>query len=159
MILMIVVGGGYLFRVAFNTTDSSQKLFNEYFAPEYDLMTVRSITSSTTVLNTGMNHFANRDYAEAIESFNQMPDNMLGRLYAGFSFMHLEQYDDAEKKFKEIIDDGNNMFIDQAAWHLGLCYLATDETEQAKTILTDIANSNTFYESKALELLTRMGND
>jgi thioredoxin-like negative regulator of GroEL len=84
---------------------------------------------------------------------------MLGRLYAGFSFMHLEQYDDAEKKFKEIIDDGNNMFIDQAAWHLGLCYLATDETEQAKTILTDIANSNTFYESKALELLTRMGND
>jgi tetratricopeptide (TPR) repeat protein len=106
-----------------------------------------------------MNHFANRDYANAINSFNQVPDNMLGRLYAGFSYMHLEEYDDAEKKFKEIIDEGNNMFIDQAAWHLGLCYLATDKTEQAKTTLTDIANSNTFYKTKALELLTRMGND
>jgi tetratricopeptide (TPR) repeat protein len=157
IVLMLVVGGSFLFRSVFNATDSPQQLYEEFFEPEYDLMTVRSLTSSNDILHQGMNHFASRDYEKAIASFDEMPDNMLGKLYTGFSYMHLEDYAQAEQQFRGIIDNGNNMFVDQAAWHLGLCYLASDNKQAAKNVFTEIANGNTFYKTKALDLLTRMG--
>lgn len=157
LLLAVIVGGSFIYKAVFDSPTGSQQLFEEYFAPEYDLMTVRSITSSNTTLYQGMNHFANQDYANAIGSFNEIPDNMLGKLYTGFSYMHLENYEQAEQMFQQIIDDDNSMFLDQAAWHLGLCYLASEKEEQAISILKKIANGNTFYKTKALELLTRMG--
>ncbi len=159
LVLALIVGGSFMYKSVFNSSSNSQQLFEEYFAPEYDLMTVRSITSSNTILHQGMNNFANQDYNKAIEAFEEIPDNMLGKLYSGFSHMHLENYGQAEEQFKNIIDDGESMFIDQAAWHLGLCYLASKKDDAALMVFNDIATGNTFYKTKSIELLTRMGSD
>jgi tetratricopeptide (TPR) repeat protein len=159
VVMAMIIGGSFLYESVFNTSSSSQQLFEEYFTPEYELMTVRSGNSSNSTLEQGMNYFANRDYNNAIETFEEVPDNMLAKLYSGFSYMHLDNYQQAEQLFSEIVDDGDSMFTDQAAWHLGLCYLATDKEEDAIKIFNVIANGNTFYKVKALELITRMGED
>jgi lipopolysaccharide biosynthesis regulator YciM len=73
--------------------------------------------------------------------------------------MELKQYDQAIVAFKNIIDQKDNLFIDQAEWNLGLCYVATDNTDQAKQLLTKITNSNTIYNIRAQQLLEDMGNN
>jgi tetratricopeptide (TPR) repeat protein len=157
IVLIMILGGSFIYRAVFNSTDRPQHLYEEFFENEYDLMTVRSLTSANDVLHRGMNHFSNREYDKAISSFEEIPGNMLGKLYTGFSYMHLEEYGKAEQQFKSIINDENNMFVDQASWHLGLCYLASGNEQKARSVFNEIASGDTFYRTKALELLTRMG--
>ncbi len=49
--------------------------------------------------------------------------------------------------------------IDQAEWNLGLCYLNTGKSDKAKQIFQHIANTQTNYKNKALELLDEMGSN
>ena len=73
--------------------------------------------------------------------------------------MELKQFDQAIVEFEEIIKQKDNLFIDQAEWNLGLCYVITNNTGQAKEVLTRITNSNTIYNIRAQQLLEDMGNN
>ena len=96
--------------------------------------------------------------SEAIMIFNENSENMAANLYAGFSFMKLSDFKNAEYKFEEIIKDNNNLFIDQAEFNLALCYLATNKIEKASIHFQLIIDNNTAYSEKAQEILNDINN-
>ena len=156
LLITILLGSGIVIN-DLSKTPSQQVLFEEYFSPESALLSVRSDRSNLSTVDMGMNFYVQEDYEKAIESFQLDVTNMLSRLYTGFSLMHLGKYGQAEIEFEFIITDNNNLFIDQAEWNLGLCYLVSSKTDKASNIFTSISKGNTVYNKKALQLLTEMG--
>ena len=157
--VFLMVGASFLFNV--DKPSTNQELFNQYFTTESSILTVRAAGTSSdfSPINTGMRYFEQKEYKKALDVFKLEPDNMIVKLYSGFSYMELENYDQAITEFEDIITQNDNLFIDQAEWNLALCYLATNETHKAKKLLTNITQSNTIYNIRAQNLLEDMGNN
>jgi tetratricopeptide (TPR) repeat protein len=157
-LVTILLGGSLLFNQVFNGS-TEQKLYNQYFQPETTILTVRSAGAPIGAIEKGMNFYELEEYEKAINAFSTDSDNLLGKLYSGYSFMHLEKYNFAEEQFIAILNNRNNLLMDQAEWNLGLCYLKTGESEKARQVFDHIAQTQTNYKNKALELLTEMGSN
>jgi tetratricopeptide (TPR) repeat protein len=158
ILVTILLGGSLLFNQVFNSS-TEQKLFNQYFQPESTILTVRSAGAPMSAIEKGMSFYELEEYEKAISAFSIDSDNLLGKLYSGYSFMHLEKYNFAEEQFIAILNNRNNLLLDQAEWNLGLCYLKTGESDKAKNIFDHIAKTQTNYKNKALELLNEMGSN
>lgn len=157
-LLAILIGGTLMFNQGyFDSAD--QKLFDTYFQPDNTLLTVRTTESLSGSVDEGMHYYENKEYEKAIEAFQKDEENLLGKLYSGFSYMKLEKYNEAEEQFLAILENQDNLLIDQAEWNLGLCYLVSGQTAKAKATFTMIANGETNYNIRALELLTKMDDD
>jgi len=158
IVVFLMVGTSFLFNI--NGTSTNAELFDQYYTTESSLLTVRSgNTADFSPLSEGMKYFEQQNYNKALNAFKLAPDNMVVKLYSGFSYMELQKYDEAVKEFTGIIEQNDNLFIDQAEWNLALCYLMTDKTDKAKNILTHITNSNTIFNIRAQQLLEDMGNN
>ena len=156
--VFLLVGASFLFNM--NDPLTNQELFGQYYTTESSILNVRSgNTADFSPLNEGMQYFEQKHYDKALNAFKLDADNVVVKLYSGFSYMELQQYDQAISEFEDIIDQNDNLFIDQAEWNLGLCYIITNNTDQAKEILTKITNSNTIYNIRAQQLLEDMGNN
>lgn len=156
--IFLLVGASFLFNIT--NSVSNEDIFNQYYSAENSILTVRSFESADfSPVNEGMKYFDQQKYENAINAFDLASDNVVAKLYSGFSYMELKQYDQAIVEFKEIIKQKDNLFIDQAEWNLGLCYIITNNTGQAKEVLTQITNSNTIYNIRAQQLLEDMGNN
>ena len=156
-LLITILLGGTLVINNITQVPINQQLYEDYFSPESALLTVRSDKTSVTPITIGMNYYVQENYTEAITSFKKDASDMLGRLYTGFSYMHLEQYKLAELEFKFILTDNDNLFLDQAEWNLGLCYLVSGKIDSASRTFASISEGNTVYNKRALQLLNKMG--
>ncbi len=154
--IFLLIGGSLSINL-FTSTPSDQSLYSEYFNPETTLLTVRSGVTTSAAIEKGIILFNQEQYESAIVAFHSEPGNFTGKLYTGFSYMKLEQFDKAEMQFLAIIQNNDNLFVDQAEWNLGLCYLASGKEPQAKQVISKIAESNTAYSGKAEKLLLEMG--
>jgi len=157
VVIMILAGGGVMFNYLQNSNPGNLALYEQYFETGNDIFTVRageSILNNT--IEEGMNAYNDKDYLQAIMLFNENSNNMAANLYAGFSFMKLSDFENAEYKFNEIIEDNNNLFIDQAEFNIALCYVATNNLEKAKQMLKVIVKEKTVYSEKAEKLLSNI---
>jgi tetratricopeptide (TPR) repeat protein len=156
--IFLLVGASFLFNM--NDSITNEELFDQYYTTENSILTVRSTSEAEySPVNDGLKYFDQQNYEKALYAFELAPENVVAKLYAGFTYMELKQYDQAIEKFKNIIDQKDNLFIDQAEWNLGLCYIAINNTNQAKQTLAKITNSNTIYNIRAQQLLEDMGNN
>ncbi|MCF6170555.1 MAG: hypothetical protein L3J31_01135 [Bacteroidales bacterium] len=154
-IAILLVSGGLISNFLSNKP-VKQSLYTEYFSPENSLLSVRSAESVDSHIKEGMHYYEQGKFTEAISIFEVEPDNLLGKLYAGFSFMKLEKYEQAEARFLDIINDNDNLLVDQAEWNLGLCYLANGKTREAGKVFAKIADGNTIYNKDANTILQKM---
>jgi len=97
-------------------------------------------------------------YEESIEIFKTIPDNVVARLYCGFAYMNVKNYEAAINEFDYVVAHGDNLFIDQASWFRGLSFLADNKISTAKSIFTNIASQDGAYHSKATDLLEELKN-
>jgi len=103
--------------------------------------------------------YVQEDFEQAIITFSKEPENIIGILYTGFSYMKTNEYAKAEAQFLSIIQMNDNLFVDQAEWNLGLCYLVSGKEIEATKIFSKIAEGTTVYNSKASKLLLEKGNN
>jgi len=80
--------------------------------------------------------------------YNKMEANLM----SGAANMELNKYNKASTSFKKVIDHQDNLFIDDAEWYLGFCYLQTHNTEKALEQFEKIAmgNSNNKEDAKKI---------
>lgn len=154
LVILVAVGFG-LIKV--RTQSSNQKLFETYFQTESAAFAVRSasLNMEQPVLD-GMQLYELHNYDAAIEMFEKAPNNLMGKLYAGLSFMELSNFEDAISKFQYIVDHNDNLFIDQAAWYQSLCYLKTGKREFAIKRFKEIAADNGVYKTRSVKILKEM---
>ncbi|MFA5419264.1 MAG: hypothetical protein WC341_12480 [Bacteroidales bacterium] len=157
IVVLLLVGAGLLTSVF--KTESNQQLYSAYYHPESSLLSVRSGSfSDNTSLNLGMLSYDQGQYEESIEIFKTIPNNVVARLYCGFAYMNVKNYEAAINEFDYVLAHGDNLFIDQATWFRGLSFLADNQISKAKAIFTTIANQDGAYHSKATDLLEELKN-
>ena len=142
---------------------SNNDLFVKYMKP-YELVLVNRSMENDLIKAT-MNHaevaylkgdFENAAfwYSEVLEINSKKIDAQFGM---GVSNMGMSEYVVASESFNKVIQHNDNLFIQKAQWYQAGCFLAMDETDQARRQLAMIASdSNHFYSDKAAKVLKRM---
>lgn len=155
LLLLIAAGAGLWL---FSERGGNEKIFLAYYQPEPVSFAVRSATmGSDQPVMLGLDAFEKQEFAKAIDYFNQSPDNPMGRLYSGLAHIELGDYPKAIIDFKHILNQENNLFADQAAWYLSLCYLQTNRQKDLQAMLHQISAGRSIYKTKAQKLMKELG--
>ncbi len=140
---------------------NSKKIMEKFYQP-YEITSVnRSSTSDADrTLRNAMEKYQNKEYREAVSLFEKVlindPAEMACQLYSGISYFEIAEYRKAGNSFSKVIEHNDNLYIEQAKWYLGFCYLKTEEKDKAIKQFTQIAGSNSFYNEKAREILKKL---
>ena len=156
-VALLIATGGLIQRLSGPDLDN-KAVFEKYYAP-YDV-TVTYRSGSTEIDRTllkALEKYEERDYEHALvlfeEVLNSRKDDMAVNLYSGISYMEEEQYQKASTSFNSIITNSDNLFIEQAKWYLSMCYIKTGKNNDAKNILKELINEQSYYEEQAGRVL------
>lgn len=160
--LALVIGLGSLMYILNNpSTYSNDKVFSNYYKPYNVVVNTRSADIMIdNLLVTALKSYETKDYRTALTLFKQILDkdstNITGNFYSGISNIEINEYSKANENFTRVLEYKNNLFIEQSEWYLGFCYLMTNEKEKALKQFHVIAQGNSFYKTKALEIINRL---
>ena len=102
----------------------------------------------------------NQEYETALnllqEVISKDTDNAVGHFYSGVTLQELGRYHRAIEEYQAVVINKDNLFVEQAEWYIGLCYLQTSESEKAIKQFKKIANEKGFYQPKAVAILNKL---
>jgi tetratricopeptide (TPR) repeat protein len=86
----------------------------------------------------------------------QNANNAACNFYSGVAYQETGQFDKAITSYQEVVKDKNNLFIEQAEWYIGLCYLQTENRKKAYKQFKRIADSDSYYQEKANAVIRKI---
>lgn len=136
-----------------------QKFYTKY---ESTGISRSSNTMNDKTLALAMQKFNNKDYESALNLLQEVisidQNNTVGHFYSGVSLQELGKYKNAIEEYQVVVIDKDNLFIEQAEWYIGLCYLQTNEDQKAIKQFNKIADNSGFYQQKAVVILRKINN-
>lgn len=149
--VIIILGVTFFFN-----RDHSTPSYAQYAKYEPLALAERGTEDSLKVLSE--RYFNDKQYESASNVLEELlqkePANTQAKLYLGIAFTETDQFDQAEKLFKEI-QTGGSIFASKATWYLALTYLKQDRTEACKSSLMEIPESAEEYD-QAQKLLGKL---
>lgn len=154
---LILSIGGLLSR----QTTSDTNLYNKYYQSYQTAGIVRSgNTTMDNTLTVALQKFNAQEYESALALFQQViaydQKNPVGHFYSGVSYQETGRFTKAIEEYEIVIKDKDNLFVEQAEWYIGLCYLQTQERKKAYRQLDRISKSNSYYSKKADAIVRRL---
>lgn len=155
--LIVTFGAKYIN----NGPVSNETLISKYYTPYEAEGISRSAQSQTEkLLSDALVSYSNKDYESAVNKFLAYFQldytNIQAHFYYAISCFETNRISEAKKSFQLVIDHQNNLYVEQAKWYLGLCYLKTFETNQALAVFTEIVNEDSTYSEKAKEIIRKL---
>ena len=141
---------------------SAPELYSEYYHPlEGNLGATRSASRPEEVsLNQALIKMNNKDYDAALKLFSDIlvndRQNIVSNFYTGTIRQQKGQYDGAIQSFTNVISQGDNLFVEQSEWYIGLCYLSRNEREKAIRQFRKISNDNGYYQQQSQAILKKL---
>jgi TolA-binding protein len=136
---------------------SYEKIYGNNFSTTINPTTSRSAES---VFSEAMDYLAKKDFPKAIIAFKDIlkaqPEDMGTEFYLGYSNLELKKFPDAEASFQKVLNNGANLYLEDASWYLAGCYIATKQKELAIKELKKIAGSASIYNKKARNILRHL---
>lgn len=144
-----------------NSPSSDAELYSQYYQPYETTGIFRSGDALIdSKLTKALHQFNDQDYQAAIGLFDQVleidPNNPVSNFYSGIAYQQTGQTEKALISYQNVIKDRDNLFIEQAQWYIGLCYLQDENRKKAYRQFTKIANSDSFYQEKASAILRKI---
>ena len=142
--------------------ESSRGELYQNFYTTYQTTGINRSADLTTnqTLSSALQKFDNQDYEMALallqEVITRDENNMVGHFYAGVSLQETGKYENAIHEYETVMIDKDNLFVEQANWYIGLCYLQTNENKKAYKQFKKIAKSEGFYQEKAQAILRKI---
>lgn len=136
-------------------------LYNKYYSA-YELPgTVRSAgTESNIMMRNAINSYKAHDYKTAISYLEKIlgsgVQNVESEFIYGMANMGVHNYPVASKSFSKVIQQNDNLYIEDAAWYLGLCYMMNNETDKAVRQFEYISASKSRYSKEARKLARKL---
>ena len=120
----------------------------------------RSLTSEVSLLQQANMSYLNADYFKVVEILGQLSktnnDYPVFDFYSAASLQKLDKYDDAIAGYTKVINQGDNLFIEEAEWYRSLCYLKLGNQKRAKGELLAVINRKGHFEKDAKAVLRRL---
>lgn len=136
---------------------TNEKMFEQYYE-KYEPLNVRAVaTLNDEIYQNAVAAYNNEEYEQALHLFEKVLEADKGRMEAnimsGVSNMELNKFQTASGSFNKVIDHNDNLFIEDAQWYLGFCYLKTENKDKAIEQFTEIAESSSSRSKKARKIL------
>lgn len=149
------------FSIKSNGTDF-ESIINEEYKNLPSL--VNRSESADSRLVEGQQYFENKDYKNAIISFNEYQKissesaatNSISYVYNGLSYLGINDYTNAIEQFN-LLENSKSFQAKKAEWYKALVYLKQNNKELLREALEGItSNSSNYNYSKAKELLNEI---
>lgn len=128
---------------------SPEKLFKMYYKSAETIGVSRSGNGNMV---EALLFFSKNNFQAADGLFDEILVNDLKNFavmyYSGISNIEMENYSKAIQMFESIIQDGDNLYIENAEWYLGLSHLVAGNIDQADKIFESIASTSDHYYAK-----------
>jgi tetratricopeptide (TPR) repeat protein len=140
---------------------SNDVLFDRYYARYETPGAVRSVVSSgNTLMENAIASYTAKEYDKAIGYLEQVISAEQGDMETvfmhGMANMEVKNYPVASGSFSKVIEHNDNLYLEDAAWYLGLCYMMTGEKEKAAKQFSAISASGSRYSRDAAKLARRL---
>lgn len=151
---------------------NNKDLLKKYYKPYEVALMNRSLNMSQdqalpkerlmaeNYLASAGHYYQQGEYRKAIEQLELFleiqPDNADANFVLGLSLYEEERFHDAESSLNKVVKHDDNLYVDQAEWFLGLCYLALNENARAINKFAILASGNSDKAEDAKKLLRRL---
>lgn len=141
----ILIATGFFLHNILDQPMSYDELFTAYYEPTDLPALFRSDGNmAEKEFYRAITLFNNKDYSEALVLFEKIVsvDNSKidAKFMKGMTEMEVEEFLKASNSFQGVIDHQDNLYVDQAEWFLGLCYLKLNNPEKARMQFSKIAD-------------------
>jgi tetratricopeptide (TPR) repeat protein len=148
----------YLVLRPASTTD---ELYSSYYSGYVSPGAVRSgVSSGNTLMDNALALYSAKEYDKAIGYLEQViasdQDNMEPLFMHGMANMEVSNFPVAEGSFSKVIAHNDNLYIEDAEWYLGLCYMMTGENNKALKQFSAIAESKSRHSRQAAKLAGKL---
>ncbi len=155
LIIALITGGFFLLNPG---GYSPEKLFKMYYKSGETIGVSRSGNDNMV---EALRCFSRNDFQTAGVLFEKIlsndPENFAVMFYSGISNIELKNYPKASQMFEAIIQNGDNLYIENAEWYLGLSRLAAGQMTEAEACFKTIADSKEhFYSKDAKSILEKI---
>ncbi|NQU53624.1 MAG: hypothetical protein HQ522_13905 [Bacteroidetes bacterium] len=155
-IMVVLFGIASLLNSGYISSDSAYD--NSYESPQW--ASERSVSADFTYLQRTQAAFINQDWAEVTKLNKNAPEaistNPVFQFYSGASLQNLEKYSDAITEYSQVINHGDNLFIEEAEWYRSLCYIKIGNKDLAKQELLAVVNRKGYFAQDAKAILRRL---
>lgn len=156
--IALLVATGGLYKSITSSKMSNSSIFEKYYHPYEVAVTYRSgNTEVDRVFLSALQKYEEQDYEKAMMLFEQLlevkENDMALNLYSGITYMEEEEYQNASTSFNSIIENNNNLFVEHAKWYLSLCYVITEDKENAIKLLDELVQEDSYYKKDARRIL------
>ena len=122
---------------------------------------VRSAVSpENTLMENAIASYSAREYDKAIMFLEQVistgQEDMESVFMHGMANMEVKNYPVASGSFSRVIEHNDNLYLEDAEWYLGLCYMMTGNREKAMKQFAEIASSGSRYGRQAARLARKI---
>lgn len=140
---------------------SSTQLYNKYYTQYVSPGSVRSVSAlNNTLMINALESYQAHEYEKAIVFLEQVlsteQNNMESVFMHGMANMEIKNYPAASGSFTKVLQQNDNLYLEDAAWYLGLCYMMTGETDKAVRQFDLIAASRSRYSKEARKLAKKL---
>ena len=158
-VAIIFIISGVLFSAL--RTESPEMLYQKYYNPYVSPGAVRSAnTDNNSLMVNAIASYQAHEYDKAIGYLEKVlsteQNNMESVFMHGMANMEVRNYPEASGSFKKVLQQNDNLYLEDAAWYLGLCYMKNNETDKAVKQFENIAASNSRYKKDAGKLVKRL---
>ncbi|MCU0459403.1 MAG: hypothetical protein MUE37_09995 [Bacteroidales bacterium] len=159
VVLVAIISGSLYF--ALRPGSSPDELYSSYYSRYESPGAVRSVVSSgNTLMENALASYAAREYDRAIiyleQVINTGQEDMESVFMHGMANMEVKNYPVASGSFTRVIAHNDNLYLEDAAWYLGLCYMMTGNNEKAVNQFNAIASSRSRYGKQAAKLARKL---
>ena len=142
-----------------NNFVSKDKVYSNYFeSPQW--ASERSGVEDFTFLNLAQSAFIKGDYSDVINLNTNAPGDIANsavfQFYTAASFQNMEKYQDAIGEYTKVINNGDNLFVEEAEWYRSLCYFKDGDKLRAKQELLAVIDRNGHYAKDARAVLRKL---
>lgn len=144
-----------------NRAESETELYSQYHNTYQATGIFRSGDANLdTKLTKALTKFNSQEYETALELFNEVLvkdiNNPVGHFYTGMSLQETGKFKKAIASYQTVVKNKDNLFVEQAEWYIGLCYLQTENRKKAYKQFKQIASSQSYYSEKATAVLRKI---
>ncbi len=156
MLLLSITG-----LISRNRSASNTELYSQYYESYEATGIFRSGDAIVdNKISQGLHQFNAQKYDEALTLFNEVlatdESNPVANFYTAMALQQKGEFDQAVDTYKKVIKAGSNLFMEQAEWYIGLCYLQTDNRKKAYSQFKRLAESESYYSEKATAILRKI---
>lgn len=150
--ILVIIGISGIFSNGFFSVKSISEKY--YESPTWSVQ--RTVNNESSALDDAKSYYLQSDYEMALETLEKIPENAVVLFYKAASYQELGKFDDAINNYSKVINEGDNLFIEEAEWYRCLCYLQKGEKIMARQQLNAIIQRQGDFERDAKAILRKI---